>query len=109
MATKVPTRAVAATKVLLIENAAEGGTAEGGGSEPGPDAGPAGPGAGGGGEEPLGLGAWAGEFEGEVAGAGTGADDLGGCVGAAPGACAMHDVAKRPNIKNTCNEPKPIL
>ena len=61
MATKVPTRAVPATKVLPMENAAEGGKAAGGGSDgaapPGPGARPPWPGAGGEGEEVLGLGA----------------------------------------------------
>lgn len=65
MTTKVPARAVAATNVLLIENAAEEGGSEAGcsGAGPpgpaaglfGPGAGPLGPGAGG--EEVLGLGA----------------------------------------------------
>lgn len=46
---------------------------------------------------------------GGVDGAGTGAELGGGWVGAGPGACAMHEVAKSPNITNTLTATKPML
>lgn len=118
-------------QVLLMENAAEGGS-EAGWSGAGPD----GPGTGG--EGVVGLGAWDGEEAGGgvegasvgvgVAGAGAAAgggvfavgdgagadvdgDGVvdGGCVGAGPGACATHAVAKSPNIMNTLTAAKAML
>ncbi|KAK2354668.1 hypothetical protein QL285_092156 [Trifolium repens] len=121
METKIPAIAVTDTKVLVIENAAEGASAPGcsGAAPPGLDAGLFGP-AGAGGEEVFGLGdegEGAGEefVEGEIAGEGVGdfvdGAELGDndCVGAGAGACAMHDVAKSPNITNNLIEEKPIL
>ncbi|XP_024627753.1 uncharacterized protein [Medicago truncatula] len=116
---KIPANAVTATKVLLIENAAEGDSAPGCSSPgpPGPDAGLFEPGAGG--EDVLGLGPGEEEVEGETAGEGVGdlvEDDGTGaefgdndCVGAGAGACARHEVAKRPNITNNLIEEKPML
>lgn len=57
----------------------------------------------------VGAGAAAGGGGGVVVGAGAGAAlggvgvAVGGCVGAAPGACARVEVAKRPKIRNTCS------
>ncbi|CAI8584799.1 unnamed protein product [Vicia faba] len=126
METKIPTRDVTATKVLVIENAAEGTSAS-----PGLDAGPFVPGAGG--EEVFGVGD---EVEGAgeevVAGAGAGEEVVEGegvgdvfveerdgagaefgdndGVGAGAGACcAMHEVANKPNIKNTLIATEPML
>jgi hypothetical protein len=97
---------------LEIENAAEGDSAPGcsGVAPPGPGAG---------GDEVFGEvgdeGEGAGEevVEGGTAGEGVG-DFVEGagdndCVGAGAGACAMHDVAKSPNITNNLIEEKPIL
>lgn len=125
-------------QVLLMENAAEGGSEAGwsGAGPDGPGAGPDGPGAGG--EEVVGPGAWDGAVVGVgdegagvgvgVAGAGAAAgggvfavgdgagadvdgDGVvdGGCVGAGPGACATHAVAKSPNIMNTLTAAKAML
>lgn len=92
---------------MLIETAAEGASAPGwlGAAPPGPSV----PGAGG--EETLGVGAWEGVGA-EVGGARTGDGDSDGgfvagdgvgdsWVGAGAGACAMHEVANKPNIINT--------
>ncbi|XP_058772117.1 uncharacterized protein LOC131645947 [Vicia villosa] len=115
METKIPAIEVTATKVFVIENAAEGASAS-----PGFDAGPFVPGAGaeevfgvgdegeGAGEEVV-EGEGAGEVfvEGDGAGAELGDNDR---VGAGAGACcAMHEVAKRPNIKNTLIATEPML
>ncbi|KAK2407913.1 hypothetical protein P8452_69848 [Trifolium repens] len=137
METKIPAIAVTDTKVLVIENAAEGASAPGcsGAAPPGLDDGLFGP-AGAGGEEVFGLGdegEGAGEefVEGEIAGEGVGEEVVEGeiagegvgdfvegdgaklgdsdCVGAGAGACAMHDVAKSPNITNNLIEEKLIL
>ena len=117
MDTKIPAKAVIATKVLVIENAADGDSAPGC-----PGVAPPGliePGAGG--EKVFGLGLWPGEeeVEGGVAGEGVGdfveGDGAGAefgdndCVGAGAGACAMHEVAKRPNITNNFIEAKPMF
>ncbi|KAL5063366.1 hypothetical protein RYX36_025103 [Vicia faba] len=95
METRIPAREVTATKVLVIENATEGVSSPSGcsgASPPGPDVGPFESGAGG--EEVV-----AGEGVGDGAAAELGDND---CVGAGPGACcAMHEVAKSPNITNT--------
>ncbi|XP_058772113.1 uncharacterized protein LOC131645945 [Vicia villosa] len=115
METKIPTIEVTATKVFVIENAAEGASAS-----PGFEAGPLVPGVGG--EEVFGVGdegEGAGEavvdgegvgdvfVEGDGAGAELGDNDR---VGAGAGACcAMHDVAKSPNIKNTLIATEPML
>ena len=115
MDTKIPAKAVRATKVLVIENAAEGDSAPGCSSPgpPGPDAGLFEPGAGG--EDVFGLGPGEEEVEGEgvgdfVEGDGAGAEfGDNDCVGAGAGACARHDVAKRPNITNNLIEAKPML
>jgi hypothetical protein len=119
MDTKIPAKAVTAAKVLVIENAAEGDSAPGSSSPgpPGPDAGLLEPGAGG--EDVFGLGPGEEEVEGGLAGEGVGdfveGDGAGAefgdndCVGDGAGACAMHDVAKRPNITNNLIEAKPIL
>ncbi|RHN41608.1 hypothetical protein MtrunA17_Chr8g0367881 [Medicago truncatula] len=120
METKIPAKAVTATKVLVIENAAEGASAPGcpGVAPPGPDAGTFEPGAGG--EKVFGLGLEPGEeeVEGETAGEGVGdfveGDGAGAefgdnCVGAGAGACARHDVAKSPNITNNLIDAKPML
>jgi len=118
---KIPAKAVTTTKVLVIENAAEGASAPGcpGVAPPGPDAGTFEPGAGG--EKVFGLGLEPGEeeVEGGLAGEGVGdfveGDGAGAefgdndCVGAGAGACAMHEVAKRPNITNILIEAKPML
>ncbi|XP_045833351.1 uncharacterized protein LOC123924489 [Trifolium pratense] len=120
METKIPAIAVTDTNVLVIENAAEGASAPGcsGVAPPGPDAGPFGP-VGAGGDEVFGLGdegdgagevvegEGVGDFvEGDGAGAELGDNDP---VGDGAGACAMHDVAKSPNITNNLIEEKPIL
>ncbi|WJX87688.1 hypothetical protein P8452_69849 [Trifolium repens] len=116
METKIPAIAATDTKVLEIENAAEGDSAPGcsGVAPPGPGAG---------GDEVFGEvgdeGEGAGEevVEGGIAGEGVGdfvegaGAELGDndCVGAGAGTCAMHDVAKSPNITNNLIEEKPIL
>ncbi|TKY69922.1 hypothetical protein E2542_SST06206 [Spatholobus suberectus] len=122
MARKVPARAEPAMKALLRENAAEGG----GASEPPGEAdepGAGGEGGEGAGEEAGGgvgaavggvrVGAGVGAFGvGDGAGAdlgGGGGVDVGGCEGAPPGACAMHEVAKSPKIRNNCTAPEPII
>ncbi|CAJ2636256.1 hypothetical protein L195_g046414 [Trifolium pratense] len=116
METKIPAIAATDTKVLEIENAADGESAPGcpGVAPPGPDAGPFGP-VGAGGDEVFGLGdegEGAGEVvEGEgvgdfVEGDGAGDSDP---VGAGAGACARHDVAKSPNITNNLIATKPML
>ncbi|KAL5063365.1 hypothetical protein RYX36_025102 [Vicia faba] len=109
METKIPANEVTATKVLVIENAAEGASAP-----PGPDAGPFVVGAGG--EEVFGVG-----DEGEGAGEGVGdvfveGDGVGAVlgdidrVGAGAGACcAMHEVANNPSITNTLIATEPIF
>ncbi|XP_058772118.1 uncharacterized protein LOC131645948 [Vicia villosa] len=125
METKIPARDVTATKVLVIENAAEGASAS-----PGFDAGPLVPGAGG--EEVFGVGdegegageevvegegvgeeVVEGEGDGEVFVEGDGAGaELGDKdrVGVGAGACcAMHEVANNPNIKNTLIATETIL
>jgi hypothetical protein len=114
MDTKIPAKAVTATKVLVIENAAEGDSAPGCSSPgpPGPDAGLLETGAGG--EDVFGLGPGEEEVEGGLAGEGVGdfveGDGAGAefgdndCVGAGAGACAMHD-----NITNNLIEAKPML
>ncbi|CAK8561946.1 unnamed protein product [Lathyrus sativus] len=115
METKIPAKAVTTTNVLVIENAADGASAS-----PGVDTGPFVPGAGG--EEVFGVGdegegdgeeVVAGEGAGEVfvegdgAGAELGDNDR---VGAGAGACcAMHEVAKSPNITNTLIATEPML
>jgi hypothetical protein len=112
METKIPAKAATDTKLLEIENAAEGDSAPGCSGVA-----PPGPGAGGdevfGGVEDEGEGTGEEVVEGGTAGEGVGdfvegagAND---CVGAGAGACAMHDVAKSPNITNNLIEEKPIL
>ncbi|XP_050919414.1 uncharacterized protein LOC127136950 [Lathyrus oleraceus] len=122
METKIPVREVTATKVFVIENAAEGASAS--------PAGPFVPGAGG--EEVFGIGdegdgdgeevvvgegageeVVAGEgvgdvfVEGDGAGAELGDNDR---VGAGAGACcAMHEVANNPNITNTLIATEPMF
>ncbi|CAK8561948.1 unnamed protein product [Lathyrus sativus] len=128
METNTPAIEVTATKVLVIENAAEGASAS-----PGFDAGPFVPGAGG--EEVFGVGdeGVAGEGAGEevVEGEGAGEEVVEGegagdvlvegdgagaelgdsdWVGAGAGACcAMHEVANNPNIRNTLIATEPML
>ncbi|KAL5063363.1 hypothetical protein RYX36_025100 [Vicia faba] len=132
----IPAREVKATKVLVIENAAEGASAS-----PGFDAGPFVPGAGG--EEVFGIGDEGdcagegvvagetgegvgdeGEGEGEEVVTGEGVGDVfveegdgagaelgdNDRVGAGAGACcAMHEVTNNPNIKNTLIATEPMF
>ncbi|XP_050872330.1 uncharacterized protein LOC127074948 isoform X2 [Lathyrus oleraceus] len=112
METKIPAREVTATKVFVIENAAEGASAS--------PAGPFVPGAGG--EEVFGVGD-EGEGDGEEVVVGEGVGDVfvegdgagaelgdNDRVGAGAGACcAMHEVANNPNIRNTLIATEPML
>ncbi|CAI8608774.1 unnamed protein product [Vicia faba] len=117
METKIPAIEVTATKVFVMENAAEGASAPPGCSGAAPFV----PGAGG--EEVFGVGdegEGAGEGvvvgegvgdvfveEGDGAGAELGDNDR---VGAGAGACcAMHEVANNPSITNTLIATEPML
>ncbi|KAL5063362.1 hypothetical protein RYX36_025099 [Vicia faba] len=107
METKIPTIVVTATKVFVMENAAEGASAPPGCSGAAPFV----PGVGG--EEVFGVGdegEGVGDVfveEGDGAGAVLGDNDR---VGAGAGACcAMHEVANNPSITNTLIAIEPMF